>query len=476
MLRWPVLTLSLLVLIAGSACSKITDKEPATGFVNVNVVPMTGEKVLHDQTVLVRKGRIAAMGPSNEVKIPKRALIIEGNGAYLMPGLADMHMHMRADWLGPNWPVSPMNLYLANGVTTVRCLGPYGKNNDYVLQWRKEIDEGKLDGPYIFSSGEILFGPVENPGEKVREQKSKGFDFIKIYSFVSREEFSEIMMSAGKEGIYTAGHIPFSVGLDGVLEHGMDEIAHIEELDFEFFDFDRTRKSDPLKMFQYIISEADNQTEGMKSLGIESLEKRYGEKISEVLDKLKDKNIPICTTISIAEIIKNKLLDPEVFRSRPENRYMEKNFFYYFDSEREMHQVMFRGHEELARFKWNFDRLLLRNLMSAGVPLVLGTDAGGGGMGIVPGFSVHDELRILTRNGFSPYEAIKTGTVNPAMVAKRMTGAGDFGTVEAGKRADLVLVRNNPLDDVAALKNPLGVMAAGRWYSEEDLARLITVP
>jgi len=443
--------------------------------VNVNVVTMTDEQVLSDQTVLVKKGRITALGPADDVKVPKKALTIDGNGAFLMPALADMHMHMRDDWLGPNWPVSPLNLYLANGVTTVRCLGPLGKDVDYVLQWRDEIDKGKLAGPRIYSSGEILFGPVVNPGEKVRNQRSKGFDFIKIYSFVSEEEFHEIIRAAKKAGVYTVGHIPFSVGLDGVLKEGMDEIAHVEELDFEFFDFDITRELKPLEMFRYILSEADKQTKDIQSVDRERLGEIYSKKIGEILGKVEAEDIPICTTISIGEIIVKKLHDPEAFRSRPENRYMEKNFFYYFDSEREKHQVMFRGYEDFARFKWKFDRLLLKKLISAKVPLILGTDAGGGRMGIVPGFSVHDELRILTENGFTPYEAIRAGTINAAMVAERMTGTGDFGTIEVGKRADLVLVENNPLKDVANLRNIRGVMAAGRWYSESDLAGMLAI-
>ena len=92
----------------------------------------------------------------------------------------------------------------------------------------------------------------------------------------------------------------------------------------------------------------------------------------------------------------------------------------------------------------------------------MGTDAGTGGIGILPGYLVHDELRILVENGFSPYEAVKTGTVNAGIVVKRMSGEGNFGTIEVGKRADLILVRENPLENITAIKEPLGVMAAGR--------------
>jgi imidazolonepropionase-like amidohydrolase len=130
--------------------------------------------------------------------------------------------------------------------------------------------------------------------------------------------------------------------------------------------------------------------------------------------------------------------------------------------------------EDLAVFKYGIDRWILVKLERAGIPLLLGTDSGTGGMGIVPGYSIHDELRILVENGFSPYEALVTGTVNAAIVVERMTGDGNFGTIEVGKRADLILVRGNPLQDVANIREPLGVMAAGRWYSQETLTKLIT--
>jgi imidazolonepropionase-like amidohydrolase len=103
------------------------------------------------------------------------------------------------------------------------------------------------------------------------------------------------------------------------------------------------------------------------------------------------------------------------------------------------------------------------------VTLVLGTDAGTGGMGIVPGFSVHDELRILVDNGLSPYEAILTATATASRVVGAMTGADDFGTIEVGKRADMLLLEGNPLQDVAKIGHPRGVMAAGRWYPSATL-------
>jgi imidazolonepropionase-like amidohydrolase len=114
-------------------------------------------------------------------------------------------------------------------------------------------------------------------------------------------------------------------------------------------------------------------------------------------------------------------------------------------------------------------------LGEAGIPLLLGTDSGGDELGVVPGLAVHGELRILTENGFAPYEAIATATINAAEVVETMTGEGDFGTIEVGNRADLILVTENPLEDVGNIRDPLGVMAAGRWYSKETLEQMTAI-
>jgi imidazolonepropionase-like amidohydrolase len=114
---------------------------------------------------------------------------------------------------------------------------------------------------------------------------------------------------------------------------------------------------------------------------------------------------------------------------------------------------------------------VLTELHQAGIPLLLGTDSAI--LAVVPGFSIHDELSILVENGFTPYEAIKTSTLNASAVVEKMIGEGDFGTIEVGKRADLLLVDGNPLEDVDSIRDLRGVMAAGRWYSRELLDQLI---
>jgi hypothetical protein len=463
----------LMLLLASFFVS--CSKDEITAFQNVNLVPMTDEKIVKNQTVLVKGKRIIEIGLSNEIAIPENSKLIDGSGAYLMPGLADMHMHTRDDWLSPTWPVSPFNLYLANGVTTIRCFGPLGESPNYILIWRDAIIEGKLSGPTVMTCGSILYGPVEDPQGFVREQKDGGFDFLKIYSYVSKDEFHKAMMTAKQLGIYTAGHIPFSVGLDGVLLEGMNEIAHIEELDFEFIDFDRTKKLGRIELFRYILHTAAQQHKTLIGLDIGDLEERYGKIISATVDKLRIANVPVCTTLVVGEGIVKKLHETDVFLARQENKYICKGYLDAFRKGKEKHQLIFKGYEDYVSFKYNLERLLLIKLKKAGIPLLLSTDAGTGGMGIVPGFSIHDELRILIENGFSPYEAIAAGTVNASKVMQAMTGADDFGTIEVGKRADLLLVEENPLGSVANIKNLRGVMAAGRWYSKAKLQEMIAL-
>ena len=447
--------------------------QQVTIFKNINLVPMTDEKIVKDQAVLVKGKMIIEIGSSKHVKIPENAIVIDGAGAYLMPGLADMHMHIRPGWLS-DYPVSPLKLYLANGVTTIRCFGPGGGSGQYVLRWRDEIAEGKRIGPTIYSCGPILYGPVKNPRGVVRAQKDQGFDFIKLYSFVSEEEFHEAIATAKKLGIYTAGHIPFAVGLDGVLSEGMDEIAHIEELDFEFLDFDRSKKLGRMEWFRYLMDVAVQQWGESFDLDTEVLEKKYEATISAVIRKVQSAHVPVCTTLVVGEGIVKKLFEPGAFLTRPETEYLPPWYLYEFRQGKEKHQVMFRGHEDFAPFKHAMERVLLRRLKKAGVLLLLSTDAGTGGMGIVPGFSIHDELNILTENGFTPYEAIAAGTINASKVVEAMTGVDEFGTIEVGKRADLLLVNENPLEDIVHIKDLRGVMTAGRWYDAVALQKMST--
>jgi hypothetical protein len=446
-----------------------------TALIHANLVPMTVEAVLTDQTVVINGQRVSAVGPASQTKIPPNASVIDCRNTYLMPGLADMHMHLRYDWMSSAWPVSPLKLYLANGVTTIRCFGPDGKTGRYGIDWRNKIDAGLLDGPRILTCGPTLRGHFdEDPANIVIRQKYQNFDFLKIYSFVTAEEFHTIMATAKKLNFYTAGHIPFQVGLDGVMAEGMDEIAHIEEFLWEFADIDRERyfKSEG-EWMTYAVRAAFARFSPFLKLTPGEREKRLEVLAAGIANKLAGRSMPVCTTLAIDHVIVQKLFDPDRFLNKPESRFLPAAYLKRFRSGREKHQLQFKGGEDFAPLKYGLDKKLLTALKAIDIPLLLSTDAGTGGMGIVPGFSLHDELRILTENGFTPYEALAAGTVTASQIVRRMTGKDEFGTIAPGKRADLIQLKENPLQDVANARKILGVMAAGRWYAQKDLAEML---
>ncbi len=471
----------LFILLAVFSCSMDTGRldvpsQEINGIIikNINLVDMKSDKIIKGHSVLIKKDEIIAVRPSDTFKVLENTKVINGQGAYLMPGLCDMHIHTNKDW--ENWPVSPLRMYLANGVTTIRCLGPEGGDQKYALRWREKITKGQLIGPAIYACGPIFYGPVIEPETRVQKQMDAGFDFIKLYSFLSKKEFHKIMTKAKKDDVYTIGHIPFQVGLDGVASEGMDEIAHIEELAWEFFYFDKQRRIEGRKWLSYVIKMVYRQYEAsFSNLDIGALEQKLEKSLLSVAEKVQVSGFPVDTTLFIDDIIVEKLFEPEKFISKPMNRYLPEDYIHAFKQKKEKHQFMFKGIENFSLFKHNLDRLILKYLKNQKVVLVLGTDSGTGGMGIPPGYSTHEELRILTENGYSPFEAIKTGTVNAAVVVEKMNGKGNFGTIEKGKRADLILIKENPLEDVANIKKILGVMASGRWYDKKMLKRLLAL-
>jgi hypothetical protein len=453
---WPISLVFLLIMGCGNS-------EKMTAFTKVSLVSMLGEKIIENQTVVVKGERIFKIGAANKVKIPQNAKVIDGDGTYLMPGLADMHVHLKGDW-----PISQLDLYLANGVTTVRDLN----GRDFMLKWRNEIKAGKRSGPALYVSAETIRGYEKNPPELVLKRKS-GYDCLKLYSYLSNKDYQQVMEIAKKHRLYTIGHIPFAVGLDGVLAAGMDEIAHVEELSYDLIDFDRTKNLSPDEWLSYIINEAIKQYQVSSEFNIKDLNNDQKARFFSIINKLKYANIPVCTTLVVDDVIVQKLFEPDKFLARPESLYLPQKYLQDFLQGKEKHQIQFAGIKDVAAFKYSLDKMLLAELHRAGIPIVLGTDAGTGLMGIVPGFSIHDELRILVETGFTPYEAIAAGTVNASKVIEAMTGENNFGTIEVGKRADFILVKNNPLDDVAHIGDHRGVMAAGEWFENSYLQAII---
>lgn len=479
------LNIVVFITVILSGCGYGGNSNPVSAIIQVSIIPMTAEVVLQDQTVLIEGDRIVAIGNSDEIKIPRGAKVIDGEGAYLMPGLADMHVHIYEE-SRDEYPMSPFNLYIANGVTTIRDCGtaPISPDDTFVLDWRDEILRGDVVGPMIYSSGRTIHGPVPNPRGLVRQRHGNGFDFVKLYMELSSDEFAAAQATSEELGMYSVGHIPYQVGFENAISAGLDEIAHLEELTFELMWSDQ-RPTYTLSMDQWLdsIIRGAFETYGFE-MGSDvvfdpnEFDKIQGSYLDQIIKGLISNDIPIGTTLATYDVVDQKLFNREAFLARDVNVYLPEELIQEVVSGQNRHQLVFQalGDNQAAWFlKRDLDIYILQKLREAGVLLVSGTDAGSSSIGVVEGFATHDDLRLLTKFGFTPYEALQTATVNAAYVVGKMTGENDFGTIETGKRADLVLISGNPLTDINNTKGILGVMSRGEWYPADELEALIAI-
>src|SRR5215471_1970220 len=215
-------------------------QKQTVAFVNVNVIPMDEERVIAGQTVLVKDGLIAALGPASSVKIPPGALRIDGRNKYLLPGLADMHVHFEP--LSEETNAAMLKLFIANGVTTV--LNLYG--TPAFLKLRERVGRGETLGPVIYTSGPFISNaPVNTPTPEevermVVEQKQAGYDLIKIHGDFSREAYHRLFEVARRENMQVIGHLPRNLGIEAAFEEKQDAIAHAEEYLYAYFFFKPT--------------------------------------------------------------------------------------------------------------------------------------------------------------------------------------------------------------------------------------------
>lgn len=402
---------------------------------NVHVIPMTpGGAVLNNATVIITGNRIAAINGA----IPAGAEVIDGKGRWLIPGLADMHVHLAADvFFGPKQPLqSPdvvfntqdlMTPFIANGVTTVLDLNA----NMETFGQKKEIEHGHVIGPRIALAALINGGKgqgrIANTPEEgrlfVRSAKAEGYDFIKLYSELNEETYAAIIDEAAKQGMKTIGHIPdvFQGKVENAFVPHFGMVAHAEEF---------SKQSDSLNM-------ADAKR-------FAQLSKKHGTWLT-----------PTLTTM---DWIASQAHSLDRLKASPTLQYMHPLLQSKWLTANNYNKNT--TPERAARFDnlVKFHVLLVQAFRDAGVPMVAGSDAGVSG--VVIGFSLHDELEQLVKAGLTPEEALAAATRLPAVW---MGTDSQLGTIEAGKLADLVLLDANPLTDINNTRKIAGVIVNGKW-------------
>ena len=444
-----------------SACGQ-PPPEPAAppaardiAFVGVSVLSMAGEvAAAPDQTVLVSRGAVLQVGNREEVNVPDTFAVVDGAGKYLMPGLTDMHVHLE---YGDDPRV--LDLFLANGVTTVRNMD----GRPYILAWRDRIARGEMRGPTIHTAGPILDGDpplrddnlaiesAEDARQAVRDQAAAGYDFVKVYTNLSGEAYAAVLETAAEADLTVAGHVPRGVTVEDALVSGIRSIEHVSEL------------GDLVEAEDSPFRDGWHWSKLYLGMPVAS------DKVTDAAARLADSGVCVVPTMAQADRAIAPQATVEAWLAAPEMAYVDADGRDFWES------LATRQVDRMDAGDWALveagrsNRLrFVSALRDAGACLLAGTDTPN--PFVVPGFSLHDELANFEAAGFDRGRILALATRG---AARFLETDSEVGTVEVGKRADLILLDANPLESLEALRNPAGVMVRGGWLPWETLADML---
>ena len=405
--------------------SEFSAQTPAvTAIVGGKLIDGTGKAAVENSVVVLKDGKIAAAGPAESTRVPEGAQIVDAHGKSVLPGLWEMHAHFEQVEWGP--------IYLATGVTTARDVG---NEREFIIAVRDAIAAGKGIGPRLVmagvvdGSGPLSLGIIrvdtpEQAREQVQKYKSEGFQQIKIYSSVKPEILKVVTTEAHRLGMTVTGHIP--VGMDAIqgVEDGMDQINHAMYLTGVMVD-----------------PKAKTVTEDSPET-------------QKVIKLLLEHHTVVDPTLALMEIIMHPT-DKSVSTFEP-------GFPKIAPELQEGLETMGSSPQNSEQSAASFRMILetVRILHKAGVPIVVGTDQA------VPGYSIDREMELYVKAGFTPMEAIQAATL---VSARAMNMEKDSGTIEVGKRADVILVDGNPLENISDIRKVSTVFAGGRMYQPGPL-------
>jgi len=424
----------------------------AVAFVGVNVVSTADDALRSDQTVIVRNGVIAKVGDAATTSVPWGAISITpaaGEELYLMPGLADLHTH---ESFRPNpFDQDELNnflLYLVNGVTTILNLGDY---SGHPPLFADRVRRGEIVGPTIYTAHFVrgladggltsLNTTAETPEQGrqvVRQAKQLGYDMVKVYNSLSIEVFDAVVSEAQAQGMAVVGHGVREPGMEYILNHGMSMVAHAEEFVYTSFGF---TVDDAL--------------------------------VPAIADMVSQSGAYVVTTLSMYETLAEMFL-ATLNGEEAEDAFLAHEGVELLTSQRRnswqtFFNNIYAGAAANIYPRLAFQQRFLEAFHEQGVPLLLGTDSPGI-PGQVPGYSLLRDLELLVEAGLTPAEALHAGTANAGQfITESLPGEVPFGRVAEGYRADLLLLSANPLEDVRNLRALAGVMARGRWFSQQWL-------
>jgi imidazolonepropionase-like amidohydrolase len=435
--------LALLMVYITHGQQPIDSRNRDVIFKNVNVIAMDSDRVLTNKTVVTRNGKIVSISDGSKTKTGTNAFVIDAKDKFLMPGLAEMHAHVP-----PIDDIEPMKnvlmLFALNGITTIRGMLGHPRH----LELRTKIKSGEILGPHFYTSGPSFNGSTvktkEEAAARVIEQKKAGYDFLKIHPGLTLENFNAVARTAKAENIPFAGHVPFAVGVWKAIDAGYATIDHMDGF------------------VESLVPGLDTIPENRTGLFATFIGYRADtSRIKTLVTGLRNRRIWVVPTQSLAERWIAPGAEADVLAAAPEMAYMdEQTVSDWLKSKKSLVSNPSYNPENVNEFL-KIRRQIIAACNRGGVGLLLGSD--GPQVFNVPGFSVHHELRYLVDAGLTPFEAIKTGTVN----------VGQFyndplqGTIKAGAPSDLILLNGNPLEDIDQTKNIQGVMIGPKYLNHE---------
>lgn len=435
--------ISVLLLVVTTAYAE------STAFINVNVIPMTADTVLGARTVIVTDGEIVVIGDVDDTPVPDDAVVVDGTDRFLIPGLSEMHGHVPGGGSADLDRV--LHLYVANGITTVR--GMLGQASH--LKLRSALQEGERLGPRLITSGPSLNGRSVTSPERaismVEQQHAAGYDFLKIHPGLTRQEFDAIAATADRLGIPFAGHVPEDVGIERALAAGIATIDHLDGY------------------MESLLRPHEDPSGGLSGFfGVFIADQADESKIAGIVAATVEAGVWNVPTDSLFRHATSSESDPDDMVDWPEMKYMPVDTVdRWRRAKREVLDDANYRPDTAARAVELRQQLILE-LHRNGAGLLLGSDSPQ--IFNVPGFAIHRELEYLVDAGLTPFEALQTGTINPAEFFGR---PGDFGVVETGAEADLILLDANPLEDITNTRRIHGVMVRGRWLPRSELDGLL---
>jgi len=451
-----------LLLIAFS-----THSSEAIAIQNVTIIEPGKTQVRKNCTVLISDGIFTEVGESTNITVPKGSKRIDGKGKFLIPGLWDMHVH----W----YEESSLGLFTANGVTGVRVMFGQPKH----LGWKRGIDNGTMLGPRMKVGSPIVDGknpmwpdsislPLNGDAKSlVSRLKNEGWDFIKTYSYLSKEAYINLAQESKNQGIPFAGHVPIGINPQEAANLGQASMEHLDGI------WESTWNGEP--EYRATINYGMRSEEAL-SLSIDRASSSLTSEMT-AYDPIRAENLYKtlgkstmwqCPTLVALRALP-KMKDPE-FIADERLKYMSPEIRKQWDPKNDMRTQSWIK-EDWDFWEWMYQKNLsfVRPLKKSGSRFLAGTDCLNPYS--FPGFSLHDELALLVEAGLTPTEALEAATVNPA----RFFGEEKiWGTVSKGKRADAILLDRNPLVDINNTKTIRTVIQNGKVYERAALDKILS--